>query len=159
MKKRFNPDDLNQISAESLSKMNKSDLIVLALRLRDFCIDLYERVNQDSSNSSRPPSTDSPYKSKKASEKPEQSNKGVQKQDGKSVGNDSDQRTDTTKSSADQKDPEESDDSVKRNAGRQPGSQGFGRTERPKADDTVHHYPQHCIICSAQLDQPVVRFK
>jgi IS1 family transposase len=155
MKTRFSPDDLNQISVESLSKMKKSDLIVLSLRLRDFCIEQYEYVNQDSSNSSRPPSTDSPYKSRKTSDGPEQSNKEDQKQDGKSVGSDSDRPTDTTKSSADQKDPEESDDSVKRNPGRQPGSQGFWRREKPEADHTVDHHPQHCIICSAKLEPQV----
>ncbi|MFN2248582.1 MAG: IS66 family transposase [Candidatus Promineifilaceae bacterium] len=153
MKKRFAPDDLNQISGESLNKMKKSDLIMLTLRLRDFGIELYERLNQDSSNSSRPPSTDSPYKSKNIHKEPEQSNKGEQKQDGNIA--DRDRPTDKDKSPEDRKDRLETDDGLKRNAGRQPGSQGFGRSGKPKVDHTVHHHPQQCIICSTQLDPQI----
>ena len=36
-------------------------LIDMACRLRDFSVDLVERLEQNSQNSSRPPSSDSPY--------------------------------------------------------------------------------------------------
>jgi len=103
MKKRFSPDDLNQISGESLNKMKKSDLIMLTLRLRDFGNELYESLNQDSSNSSRPPSTDSPYKSRNFPEEPEakQSDKGEQKQDDNIA--DSDRAVDQDKSAEERK--------------------------------------------------------
>ncbi len=42
--------DLDQITPESLERMPKREVIHLALRLRDFGIDLYERLNLDSSN-------------------------------------------------------------------------------------------------------------
>jgi len=42
--------DLNQITPESLERMPKREVIHLALRLRDFGIDLYEQLNLDSSN-------------------------------------------------------------------------------------------------------------
>ena len=42
--------DLNQITPESLERMSKREVIHLALRLRDFGIDLYEHLNLDSSN-------------------------------------------------------------------------------------------------------------
>ena len=61
MKDLFAPEDLNQITPESLEKMRKSEVIHLALRLRNFGINLYERLNLDSSNSSKPPSSDNPY--------------------------------------------------------------------------------------------------
>jgi hypothetical protein len=147
MRKRFSPDDLNQISRESLDKLKKSEVIQLALRLRDFGIDLHERLNQDSSNSSRPPSSDSPYKKKDNEDKFEQSNTGEQKQDSKNS------NSDRPAEAEDQKDSEKSDAGVSRNAGRQPESQGFGRAGKPKVDYTVDHHPQQCIICSAKLSQ------
>lgn len=153
MKNRFTPDDLNQISGESLNKMNKSDLVRLTLRLRDFGIELYERLNQDSSNSSRPPSTDNPYDKKKRSNETEQSNEEEQKQDVEIA--DKDSTADNDKSTECQKDPGDSDNGAKRKPGRQFGSQGFGRTGRPKVDHTVHHHPQQCVICSAELDPQV----
>ena len=66
MKAPFAPKDLNQITPESLEKLRKSEVIHLALRLRDFGIDLYERLNLDSSNSSKPPSSDNPYQKNSA---------------------------------------------------------------------------------------------
>jgi len=50
MKDLFAPEDLDQITPESLERMPKREVIHLALRLRDFGIDLYERLNLDSSN-------------------------------------------------------------------------------------------------------------
>ena len=61
MKRKFTSEDLNQISYQSLEKRNKSELIDLTIRLRNFSIDLYERLNQNSTNSSKPPSSDSPF--------------------------------------------------------------------------------------------------
>jgi hypothetical protein len=64
MKRPINPIDLAQINRESLEKLTKADIISLALKLRDYGIELYERLNQNSSNSSRPPSSDSPFNNK-----------------------------------------------------------------------------------------------
>ncbi|BBO88104.1 DUF6444 domain-containing protein [Desulfosarcina ovata] len=149
MGKRFGPEDLNQSNGESLNKLRKSDLIDLTLRLRDFGIDLYERLNQDSSNSSRPPSSDSPYKCKMISDGVEQSNPEGQKREDEDV--DSEPLDGEEKNAQEQKDSDNCQDTVKRNAGRQPGSQGFWRKEKPQPDHFVDHHPQQCIICSAKL--------
>ncbi len=64
MKRPINPNDLPQINVESLERLTKAEIISLALKLRDYSIELYERLNLDSSNSSRPPSSDSPLMTK-----------------------------------------------------------------------------------------------
>lgn len=143
-KNRFSPDDLNQISIESLNRLNKSDLVSLTLRLRDFGIELYENLNQDSSNSSRPPSSDDPFKKKDKADPSKESKTEDQEKDG-------DNPADDDQPVEDRNAPTASDDSQKRNAGRQPGSQGFWRAQKPKADYIEHHHPQQCIICEKKL--------
>ena len=59
--KKLKPEDLAQLDRERFEALRKSDLIDLTERLRDLCIDLYERLNRNSSNSSKPPSSDDPF--------------------------------------------------------------------------------------------------
>jgi transposase len=54
-------NDLAQIDRSYLQSLKKEAVIALACKLRDLNIDLLERLEQNSSNSSRPPSSDSPY--------------------------------------------------------------------------------------------------
>jgi len=148
VERHLTPDDLNQISPESLERMSKSDLIHLTLRLRNFSIELYERLNQNSRNSSRPPSSDSPYKKnencKCGPSKTQNQEKTCERENGKIP--------------EDQSGKNESDDNPKPNPGRQPGSKGFWRKQKPKADKTDHHYPQQCIVCLKKLIHPALPY-
>jgi len=153
MKAPFAPKDLNQITPESLEKLRKSEVIDLALRLRDFGIDLYERLNLDSKNSSKPPSSDNPYqKNNTASD------------DGDGTEPSSAQVQDTADESDGGKTPEDGidaadiEDQPKRKPGRQPGSKGFWRTDKPKAQKTEHHYPKRCIICLHELEEAALPY-
>ena len=58
---KFTPEDLSQITREYLERLTKHEVVNHTLRLRDYGINLYERMNLDSSNSSKPPSSDNPY--------------------------------------------------------------------------------------------------
>ena len=158
MENRFSPDDLNQISRESLTRLNKSDLILLTLRLRDFGIEMFEKLNQDSSNSSRPPSSDDPYKKKDKADSPKESKTEDQDKEGPpKESKTGDQDKDGDKTAVDSKpveaqcDPTDSENGQKRSAGRQPGSQGFWRSQKPEAKFTKDHHPQQCIICGKKL--------
>jgi len=148
VERHLTPDDLNQISPESLGRMRKSDLIHLTLRLRNFSIELYERLNQNSRNSSRPPSSDSPYKRnencKHGPSKTQNQEKEYEREDGKIP--------------EDQSEKNKTDDNPKPNPGRQPGSKGFWRKQKPKADKTDHHYPQQCIVCLKKLTHPALPY-
>ena len=54
-------DDLAQIDRTYLQSLEEETVIDVACKLRDFAVILVERLEQNSSNSSRPPSSDSPY--------------------------------------------------------------------------------------------------
>ncbi len=153
MKRKFTSEDLNQISHDSLEKRNKSELIDLTIRLRNFTIDLYERLNQDSTNSSKPPSSDSPF-GKNSNQKIKDNVTQATDTDERNIG-DSEHSDDDTQNASDndQTDiPEDEQNKNKRKPGRQPGSQGFGRCGRATAYRIEPHYPKQCIICNNQLD-------
>jgi hypothetical protein len=142
--------------------MRKSDLINLTLRLRNFSIELYERSKQNSSNSSRPPSSDSPYK-RDGSDKGEYSEDQNQEQtDDDDHSDDQNQEQtgaeDNDEISKDQIERDESDDNPKRKPGRQHGSKGFWRKQKPVADKHEHHYPHQCIICLKPLAHPALPY-
>ena len=127
--------------------MPKREVIQLALRLRNFGINLYERLNQDSKNSSKPPSSDNPYQKNKAQpdgDAKEQSNDQVQEAGDESDG---DKTPEGRLDSTDQEDP------PKRKPGRQPGSKGYWRKDKPEAQKSEHHYPRRCIICMRRLEE------
>ena len=54
-------DDLAQLDRSYLQRLEKETVIDVACKLRDFSITLVERLEQNSSNSSKPPSSDDPY--------------------------------------------------------------------------------------------------
>ena len=129
-------------------------LIDIACRLRDFSVGLVERVEQNSQNSSRPPSSDSPY------------DKGTTKES-------ESEKNDKEVCSEDEGDPSENDDhpdsdeptqsnDVKRFPGKQPGAQGFWRLEPPVPEKIVPHYPSVCTGCGSaalkRLDRPHMGF-
>lgn len=149
MKKEFAPEDLNQINQESLGKLCKTDVIQLALRLRDFAIELYENQRLDSTNSSRPPSSDSPYPKKKTKTDNEGNDDSKQAQEQSS---ESDEISDGEKS--DRIEQDDLEEEPKRNPGRQPGSTGYGRKGKPALNSTEHHYPKECVICRKHLHEP-----
>jgi len=157
MKQKFTSGDLNQITYESLERRNKGELIDLTLRLRNFTIDLYERINQDSTNSSKPPSSDDPFR--------KSNKKDIKDNTSQSAAMDKNNTSDDSESSVDQVQNESDDENIetspdspnnndkdKRKPGKQPGAQGFGRTEKPIPDHIEHHYPDQCVICNRPLD-------
>ncbi len=149
MKSKFTPEDLKQITQERLEKMRKCDLILLSLRLRNFGIDLYERLNTDSGNSSKPPSSDSPYQ-KPAMDVAEDIDPSEDQIHDKADKDNVDEPTDEPVDDETQKnqtDKTENVDEPKLNPDRQPGSQGYGRKQKPIPQRKGHHYPEQCIFC------------
>jgi transposase len=158
MKRKFTSEDLNQISYKSLEERNKSELIDLTIRLRNFTIDLYERLNQDSTNSSRPPSSDSPFGKNNDPKTKDNVTQATDTDDADTDENnidDSEHSGDNTQNTSDNDQTDKSEGEQKENKrkpGKQPGSQGFGRCGSPVSYRTEQHYPEQCIICNSQLD-------
>lgn len=128
--------DLAQMDRAYFESLEREALIDVGCRLRDTAVHLLEELEMDSSNSSKPPSSDNPYVRR---------NREIAPKDG-----------DETKPS--KENPEASDkpetDKSKRPPGRQVGSQGYGRTEAMVPEKTIPHYPERCERCEKPLAIP-----
>ena len=143
---KLSPEDLVQLDRKRISGLDKSQLVDLTEGLRDLCLDLYEKVNRDSSNSSKPPSSDDPFKKKrkgeddgaepeKVEDSPEGSSDGGKEGSGKESG-------------------KKEGDPEKPKPGRQQGAQGFGRSENAEPERIEDHFPEKCVVCSVKLSKP-----
>ncbi|MCP4151278.1 MAG: IS66 family transposase [bacterium] len=135
-------DDLAQMNRPYFEKLSNESLIDVALNLRNFAVILSERLEQNSENSSKPPSSDNPYKKRrKKCKSSEKEDKDISSEDTESAG------------SFSSDEPSESD-SPKRSPGKQPGAQGFWRSETPIPEETIPHYPEKCVACGRELTVP-----
>ncbi len=139
---KLTKDDLAQMDRPYFEKLSHEKLIEVAINLRNFGTAVLEQLEKNSKNSSKPPSSDNPYK--KQRKKKEASSK--EDSDDKSEG------TEETDTSPDNEStpPSESED-PKRSPGKQPGAQGFWRAETPTAEATLPHYPEKCVACGKDL--------
>lgn len=135
----FNPSDLHQLTPEYLASLSPDRVVVLFGQLREDHFRVLDRLNQNPSNSSRPPSSQAPWDQSAANSKDKSNNpKRDKDEDNPEEGNDG-------------KSPPSSNnggEKQKRKPGRQPGSPGFGRTQ--KFTDVLKevHRPCVCKGCS-----------
>ena len=61
---KLNKDDLVQMDKNYFQSITKERLVEVAANLHQLAVEQCERLEQNSSNSSRPPSTDNPYQTK-----------------------------------------------------------------------------------------------
>lgn len=151
---RLTKDDLTQMDRGYFENLASEALIDLACRLRDFSVDLVERLEQNSKNSSRPPSSDSPYD--KGTGKESES-----EEDDKDACSEDEDNPSEYDEHSDSDDPMQPND-VKRSSGKQPGAQGFWRSEPPVPEKIVPHYPTVCTGCGStalkRSDRPYMGF-
>lgn len=123
-----------------LEALEHERLVDVACNLRDFAVDQVERLGQNSTNSSRPPSSDSPYE------------KGAKEAEKQSASADDTDKKDTAQVSTptDQPQPRQ----AKRSSGKQPGGQGFWRSEPLIPEARIPHCPEHCAACGAGVHVP-----
>jgi len=153
--------DLRQIDDEYLESLNSRELLELSKRLTKDLKIAVDRLNQNPSNSSRPPSSSDPWvKANLEGEK-----KGFENTDkidlidiaseleeekiDESAGDPED------KSNKDEKDStkEESNPTPGRKPGRQKGAKGHGRTVILPITDEIIHRAEECSACSCRLDE------
>jgi transposase len=138
---------MSDLSKEDLAKMNKpyleglnhESLVDVAYELRNVVIEQLEILEKDSRTSSKPPSSDDPYKKDRDDSSSEDSE-------------DNDEKEEKDQSDS----PEDGSEKTpkKRNPGRQPGSKGFGRSEKPVPEETIPHYPDQCQNCGKKTIVP-----
>jgi transposase len=141
--------DLSQLDEDYLAKLPEQQLRYLSAKLLADLKAAHERLDQNPSNSSRPPSSRDPWQSEDREDTP--------KQPEQARGEEED--SDTGQGKEAQKSPQDSaggqgqstEPTQQRRAGQRPGAPGHGRMQQLPIEQTHHHYPETCAGCGAAL--------
>ncbi len=139
MSRRFAPD-LNDIKREDLATMPREELEERAWRWHEMARELANRAGEDSSTSSRPPSSDDPYR---RGDTPKPAADGA----------DEAKKSATPPGKADKPDEKK----PARPAGKQPGAKGFWRSQPIVTSARVEYAPFVCEACGAALGADLAR--
>lgn len=147
-------DDLARMNRAYLENLDRESLVDVACRLRDLAVSLAERLDQDSSNSSRPPSSDSPFCSPSQVSPEAQREASVSAEQPATQGDAGSESGASAGSSGSEATPASSKSPAgpaqgPRRAGKQPGAKGFWRSAPLVASATQPHHPQACEKCAA----------
>lgn len=140
---RLSKADLEQMGETYFKSLEPERLVEVAKNLYELAVEQLEKLEQTSQNSSRPPSTDSPYQSVAVKERETAAENVVPEPNRESAAENS--------VATAEKPNDEGKGLGKRQAGRQPGAQGHWRNQPLKAEQTIPHYPENCAACNASL--------
>jgi transposase len=138
---RLDKDDLAQMNENYFKSLEKERLVEVAKNLHQLATDLWEKQQQNSENSSQPPSLDNPYISKSTTKE------SVQRDESEST------ETTTEQKQRDESSGKEKKEKSQRKPGKQLGGQGFGRKQPLKAEIIIPHYPVTCTACNQDLTE------
>ena len=133
---KLDKDDLKQMNRSYFQSLSQERLVEVADNLHQLATDLWEKQQQNSANSSQPPSKDNPYLSLSTTEESAQSSESESP---------SDKIEESVVKEKKKKSP--------RKPGKQPGAKGFGRSQTLKAEVIVPHYPDKCSACNQELTE------
>ena len=135
---QLDQNDLAQMNEDYFKSLKKERLVEVAKNLHILATDLWEKQQQNSENSSQPPSLDSPYASKPTTKESAQNLESETR-----LGQTEQKQIEELEQKSRKKSP--------RKPGKQPGGQGFGRSQPLKAEVIVPHYPRVCNACNHDL--------
>ncbi|MGB5634010.1 MAG: transposase [Waterburya sp.] len=138
---QLDKDDLAQMNEEYFKSLNQERLIEVAKNLHQLATDLWEKQQQNSENSSQPPSLDNPYSSKATTEESSPSSESEFTE------------SKTESELLDESEGKEKKKNSSRKPGKQPGAKGFGRKQPLLAEVIVPHYPHKCSACNQDLTE------
>ncbi len=143
--KRLDKHDLGQMNREYFQSLEKERLVEVATNLHQLAVEQWEKLQQNSKNSSRPPSSDNPYNKpdSKEKEKTEQLEASTNAQFEDKEISVQDQQTNPDETVGGSK--------KKRSPGHQPGQPSQWRRTPLVAKEIVPHYPSNCAACSQSL--------
>ena len=138
--------DLQQIDAERIASLSCEQLRELLRKTVADLIEAHERLNQNSHNSSCPPSSELPWQKFQDDEDQEGDHEA-------SLPDDGDNESESAGDESDHNDTEPSvNDESSRKPGRAVGMPGHGRTVDLPISGQENHYPEQCVICGQTLD-------
>jgi hypothetical protein len=138
---QLDKNDLAQMNEDYFKSLEKERLVEVAKNLHQLATDLWEKQQQNSENSSQPPSKDNPYTSTPTTE---ESAINSEWETG---------AAETEQKQIDESSGKPNQKKSKRNPGKQPGGQGFGRSQPLKAELIIPHYPDKCSACNQELKE------
>jgi len=143
--------DLLQLDEASLSRLSEEQLRALSVKLLADLKAAHERLEQNSHNSSRPPSSELPWQGK--SEKENEEGTDSRGEGGTEAG--AQDRNEETPCAGGEHAKSQSGTGPKRPRppGQQPGASGHGRTQSLPIDQEEHHHPGQCAVCGATLPE------
>ena len=138
--------DLQNIDEDLFRYLPRDDLNELSILLFEDLKEAHDRLNQNPSNSSRPPSSQEPWVVARLEEEGE--DEPIEEN---SFDDASGESLETEKAP---NDPEEKGShSDRKKAGKQEGAPGFGRTQQLPVTGTVHHTADKCEFCGRELGE------
>jgi hypothetical protein len=140
---RLNNDDLKQMNRSYFQSLSQERLVEVADNLHQLATDLWEKQQQNSENSSQPPSLDNPYTSKSTTQESAQSSES----ESAAAKSEQKQIDESSRKSNHQK--------SHRKPGKQRGAKGFGRKQPLKAEGIIPHYPRVCSACNQDLSEHI----
>ncbi|MBK5962655.1 hypothetical protein CCR95_00665 [Thiocystis minor] len=135
-------DDLAQLDDAHLQELEERRLRVLSVKLLADLKEAHERLGQNPSNRSRPPSSRAPWEGMAPTEASGEEPAASGRADEAEAGAD-----DPAKDA----DPTSSRATAPNRAGRRPGTRGHGRTQRLAVHEERHHHPEVCAVCAQAL--------
>ncbi len=153
---RLDKDDLAQMNKHYFQSLEKQRLVEVATNLHQLAVEQWERLEQNSRNSSRPPSTDNPYQTETTnkedcspmSELSEEQQ--IESSQEKELSSEEAQPT-QNQELADSGPEKSKNQGEKRNPGKQPGAEGKWRSQPLVASQMIPHYPEQCASCNQKL--------
>jgi hypothetical protein len=135
-------EDLTQLDEAYLRRLGEGSLRDLSVKLLADLKEAHERLGQDPSNSSRPPSSQAPW------EQPQWEDTA-----GEGAPDDGEQGDEEAARSASDasREPTPTEEQSPAPAGQRPGAPGHGRTQCLAVHEERHHHPEICAACGASL--------
>lgn len=151
--------DLRQIDEERINNLSEAAVKNLSITLLNDLKEAREWLNQNSKNSSIPPSSEAPWDKTSKYNDEEKDDESLDDSEAldKAINTDTRsltkdyQHPDINTPAATVTTPENSQESP-RKPGKQPGAQGFGRAQKITVHRYEHHCPDQCALCNLDSD-------
>jgi len=145
---RLSDYDLSQLDEEDLLNLPEEVLRHLSVKLLNDLKEARERLNQNSRNSSLPPSSEAPWE--KDGSHNDTDNESEEERE--TAGSDEKQPRPVKDTDQDSPQDEQNPTNEQRKPGKQPGAKGFGRQQVLAITDYQEHLPDCCTCCHRPLN-------
>jgi hypothetical protein len=143
--------DLSQLDEGYLAKLSEPQLRSLSVKLLADLQAAHERLDQNPTNSSRPPSSRAPWEGEDRGDPPNKPEPSDRADEAAPAGDEEAQKP-PEKSAGQPRPAEES--AEQRRAGQRPGAPGHGRVQELAIEQVHHHHQATCAGCGAALSTP-----